>query len=159
MRIAAGTFAGKDSTRRRFRAAAVRPTWHSASAYKPQEITERSDIGPLDHRKLKPLVDDARRRIARCRAGRRELTESWESNVAIMSHEADECAAQQGTGREARYQHWQASYHRRPLGQTGSMMKIADFQQLTLALRLLARAKLRIADAVPSKHSSERKYI
>jgi hypothetical protein len=69
----------------------------SASAYKPQEITEGSDIGPLDHRKLKPLVDDARRRIARCRAGRRELAESWQSNVAIMSLEADECAAREGT--------------------------------------------------------------
>jgi hypothetical protein len=68
----------------------------SASAYKPQEITERSDIGPLDHRKLKLLVDDARRRIARCRAGRRELAESWQSNVDIMSHEA-ECAAREGT--------------------------------------------------------------
>ena len=58
-----------------------------------------------------------------------------------------------GREREARYQHWQASYHRQPLGQTDSMMKIADFQQLNLALQTLARAKLTIADAVPSKHS------
>ena len=33
------------------------------------------------------------------------------------------------------------------------MMKIADFQQLNLALQTLARAKLTIVDAVPSKHS------
>ena len=59
-----------------------------------------------------------------------------------------------GTGKEKRVtSHWQASYHRQPLGQTDWMMKIADFQQLNLALQTLARAKLTIADAVPSKHS------
>ena len=69
---------GKDSTRRRFRAAAVLPTRHFGQR-RQTASDNRGEVtsGPFDHRKAKSLIDDARSLIARRRMGRRELTESW----------------------------------------------------------------------------------
>ena len=102
MRIAAGNICGGRIARGGALAPpSCYPPDFSASAYKPQEIpSEVTSV--LARRKVKSLVDDAPSLIASCKADRRELTGSWYSNDAIVSHEADECAARQGTGKEKR---------------------------------------------------------